>query len=122
MTHPTNATAPQAPPRKPPAPWPIDILNGAFRGDYCPNLGFSGYFTQGVCGFLPGIGTICAFRDLMAALGKKDRMGVFLNGFSLFPVAGGFPKTAHILRGAKNVTQIAGTGSNMQQHWQERQQ
>ncbi len=105
-----------------PAPWLIDILNGAFRGDYCPNLGYSGYFTQGVCGFLPVIGSMCAFRDLLAAMRHKDRLGMVLNGFSLLPIAGGFPKTALVLRSAKNFSQMAGTGMNIHQHWRDGQE
>ena len=112
-----TAAPPQVATRKRPAPWPIDILNGAFRGDYCPNLGYSGYITQGVLGFVPVIGSICAFRDLMAAMGKNDGLGMVLNGFSLIPGFGGFPKTAHVIRGAKSLSQVYGTSKNMTERW-----
>jgi hypothetical protein len=107
---------PQGPRRRPPAVWPIDILNGAFRGDYCTNLGYMGYITQGICGFLPGIGSLCAFRDFFAAMRHKDRLGMVLNGFSVLPIAGGFPKTAHVIRGVVDVSQAASVGYNMRQH------
>jgi hypothetical protein len=114
MTQPTSApTQTAAPPkvhRVP--PWPIDIINGAFRGDYAPRLGTAGYVTQGLLGFMPFIGSCCALRDLFANLDHHDRVGVALNAFSLVPVLGGFPKTANVLRCLKNASQAASAAFN----------
>jgi hypothetical protein len=98
--------------QRPPA-WPIDIWNGAVRGDYTKRMGAPGYLTQGVLGFVPVVGTCCAVRDLMANVGKGDRWGMALNAFALVPVLGGFPKTAHVVRLLQNSTQAYSTTTNV---------
>lgn len=75
-----------------------DICNGAVRGDFARELGLAGVLTQVLLGYTPGIGTLCASRDLLADLRQHDRLGAALNLLAFFPVFGGFPKTAEVLR------------------------
>ncbi len=96
--------------RQPPAtparrriPLVRDVFNGAVRGDYAPQLGVPGTATQIALAFVPGIGTLCALRDALANWRRRDRIGVTLNLLALVPVAGGFPKTAAVLRAAQHV-------------------
>ncbi len=74
----------------------LDIYRGAVHGDYSRHLGVAGYLTQAVCSFIPVFGQLCALRDLIADLGKRDRLGALLNFLALVPVVGGFPKTVRI--------------------------
>jgi hypothetical protein len=74
-----------------------DVLNGAFLGDWAPRLGVAGSVTQAVVFYLPVIGTLCAIRDLFACLHKHDSLGAILNALAIFPVLGGFPKTAEVI-------------------------
>lgn len=107
----------------PPPAWLIDIWNGAVRGDYPKRMGAPGYLTQGIMGFMPGIGTCCAIRDLFANLSKGDRWGVALNAFALVPVLGGFPKTAHVVRLMQSGSQAYTTTANVRRvRRQQRQQ
>ncbi|MGZ3672975.1 MAG: hypothetical protein ACXVCO_01580 [Ktedonobacterales bacterium] len=75
----------------------LDIYRGAVHGDYSRHLGVAGYLTQAVCSFIPIFGQLCAVRDLIADLAKRDRLGALLNFLALVPVVGGFPKTLRIL-------------------------
>ena len=75
----------------------LDIYLGAVHGDYARQLGVAGYLTQAGCSFIPVVGQICALRDLVADLRKRDRIGALLNFLALVPVIGGFPKTLRIL-------------------------
>ncbi len=77
---------------------PRDVYNGAVRGDFEHHLGLAGALTQALLGYVPGIGTICAMRDFVADLRQRDHLGAMLNVLALFPVLGGFPKTAEVLR------------------------
>lgn len=86
--------------------WHVDIINGAVRGDYARRLGIPGRVTQAVLAFVPGIGSICAFRDYFACRRKRDRTGATLNLIAIFPFFGGFPKTVAVVRGASNMTQV----------------
>ena len=74
-----------------------DILNGAFRGDWTPRLGVAGAVTQAIVFYIPVIGTLCAIRDFFACLHKHDSLGSILNALAVFPVLGGFPKTADVI-------------------------
>ncbi len=74
-----------------------DVLSGAFLGDWAPRLGVAGSVTQAVVFYLPVIGTLCAIRDLFACLHKHDSLGAILNALAIFPVLGGFPKTAEVI-------------------------
>lgn len=83
-------------------PWPpADVLRGAVLGDYA-RLGMAGYVTQAAFGFIPAVGTVCALRDLTADLRRRDRFGATLNGLSLIPFLGGFPKVARVVRSVRN--------------------
>ncbi len=75
--------------------------------------GVTGYVTQGVLGFVPVVGSCCAFRDLLANWGKGDGRGMLLNAISLLPMVGGISKTAHAIRGIKNVSQVYGAADNV---------
>jgi hypothetical protein len=68
------------------------------RGDFARELGLAGALTQAALGYCPGVGTCCAARDLLADLRHRDGLGALLNSLALFPVLGGFPKTAAALR------------------------
>lgn len=86
------------PPRRP--SFARDVFNGAVRGDFARNLGFWGAATQAALGYVPGVGTACAARDLLADLRQRDRIGALLNVAAIFPILGGFPKTAEVIRHA----------------------
>ena len=105
--------APAVPLRPKPAVWPVDIVKGAVLGDYADRLGVMGYLTQGLLGFVPIVGTCCAFRDLLADWRKHDRRGMVLNAISLFPVLGGVTKLARAIRAIKNASQVYGAGDNV---------
>jgi hypothetical protein len=113
QTRPETAIATLDQPRRRPDVWPIDMLKGAVIGDYAKRLGVTGYVTQGVLGFVPVVGSCCAFRDLLANWGKGDGRGMLLNAISLLPVVGGISKTAHAIRGIKNVSQVYGAADNV---------
>lgn len=78
-----------------------DLYSGAVRGDFAPELGLAGITAQVVCGFIPGIGTLCAFRDFVACQRSHDRLGMLLNGLSLVPFLGGIPKLAEVARSVR---------------------
>jgi hypothetical protein len=109
----TATTATQTATRPKPSIWPVDIALGALVGDFAKVLGVPGYLTQGILGFVPVVGTCCAARDLLANWAKRDGKGVLLNAISLVPVAGGISKMAHVMRGIKSASQVAGTSDNV---------
>jgi hypothetical protein len=92
-----NAYKAYAPPKRKPGLLG-DIYNGAVRGDFARELGLAGALTQMILGYTPGFGTLCASRDLIADLRQRDRLGAALNFLALFPVLGGFPKTAAVIQ------------------------
>ncbi len=75
-----------------------DIMRGAFLGDFANDLGIAGAVIQIIFGFTPGVGDICAIRDSIADLLRRDWLGLGLNILALVPVAGGFPKTVEVIR------------------------
>jgi hypothetical protein len=80
-----------------------DIFNGAVLGEYADYLGVAGICTQILLGYVPVIGTLCAARDLLADRRHGDNLGTLLNFLALFPVLGGFPKTAEVLEHARHL-------------------
>lgn len=74
-----------------------DVVNGALRGDFARQLGPAGVITQMVLGFVPVAGTLAAVRDLFASWRAGDMLGVLLNAMAVFPIFGGFAKTAEVL-------------------------
>jgi hypothetical protein len=75
-----------------------DIFRGAFLGDFATDLGIAGAIVQIIFGFTPGLGDICAIRDSIADLIRRDWLGLGLNILALIPIAGGFPKTIEVIR------------------------
>jgi hypothetical protein len=94
---------PAATPKRQHIPLARDIWNGAVRGDYAPALGVPGAATQIALAFVPGVGTLCALRDVLADWARRDGAGVALNLLALVPFLGGFPKTAAVLRAVQHV-------------------
>src|SRR5215471_1451296 len=74
-----------------------DILRGAFLGDYATRLGVAGAITQAIVFYIPVVGTICAMRDYFASRRRRDTLSAILNLLAIFPVLGGFPKTAAVI-------------------------
>lgn len=100
--HGTEAATAEVSARQRYRPWlPADVFRGAVLGDYA-RLGMAGYVTQAAFGFIPAVGTACALRDLTADLRRRDRLGATLNGLSLIPFLGGFPKVARVVRSVRN--------------------
>lgn len=83
-----------------------DVLNGAVRGDFAPELGLAGALTQVVLGFVPVVGTMAALRDFFADWRHHDRLGTLLNALAVIPLAGGFAKTADVLHNLHHVNQV----------------
>src|SRR5262249_48376777 len=75
----------------------FDIYRGIVWGDFDQELGIAGALAPAALGFIPVLGTLAALRDLLACLGQRDRLGIVLNLVALFPVLGGFAKTADAL-------------------------
>jgi hypothetical protein len=86
-----------------PAPAPaarslaFNLYRGVVWGDFDLQLGVTGAIAQSVIGFVPGVGTITALRDLIACLRQRDLLGILLNILAAFPVFGGLAKTADAL-------------------------
>lgn len=80
-----------------------DIWVGAVVGDFAHEIGLAGVITQVICSFTPGVGTVCAVRDVFADLRKHDWLGVTLNAFALVPIAGGISKTLDVLRSGAHI-------------------
>jgi hypothetical protein len=74
-----------------------DMYRGAIWGDFDRDLEVAGAVTQAAVGFIPVIGTICALRDVLACIGRRDLLGIILNMFAAIPVFGGLAKTADAL-------------------------
>jgi hypothetical protein len=108
-TGPSRAT----PPRRG-IPFFADMYNGAVFGDWSDELGFVGLTTQAICGIIPVVGTICAWRDFRACRRKHDRVGMVLNGLAMIPFLGFFPKTAEVIRVAANMGNAAMYMKNVQ--------
>jgi hypothetical protein len=83
-----------------------NVYLGMVRGDYAPDMGLIGRAVQMVMGFIPVIGTICAFRDFMADRRLGDRLGMLLNFLALIPFLGGFPKTAAVIHSVRHLGSI----------------
>lgn len=75
----------------------LDMYRGAIWGDFDRELEVAGAVTQAAVGFIPGVGTICALRDLIACIGRRDLLGIVLNTLAAIPVFGGLAKTADAL-------------------------
>ncbi|MBA3827042.1 MAG: hypothetical protein H0X24_24510 [Ktedonobacterales bacterium] len=84
-----------------------DILQGAIRGDFAPEMGGAGRLTQLVFGFIPGISTVCALRDLIADHQQHDNLGAALNAVAMLPVVGGVSKVAAVVRAARRMGRAA---------------
>jgi hypothetical protein len=80
-----------------------DVAAGALLGDFAQDLGVPGALTQIVLSFIPVVGTVCALRDLVANMRRRDRIGIVLNFFALAPVIGGVSKTLEVLRALAHV-------------------
>lgn len=80
-----------------------DVAAGALFGDFAQDLGVPGALTQIVLSFIPLVGTVCALRDLVADMRRRDRIGIVLNFFALAPVIGGVSKTVEVLRALAHV-------------------
>ena len=81
-----------------------DIILGAIKGDFAQELGGAGRLTQVVMGFMPGISTCCAMRDLIADWRLHDRTGAALNGLAMIPLVGGLSKIAAVLRATRRMS------------------
>jgi hypothetical protein len=95
-----------------------DIYLGAVHGDFAPRLGVPGLTTQIVMGFIPVVGTCCAFRDFIADRRKHDRLGAMLNALALIPFLGGFPKTAAVLHSVRHVGHVIHKAQKHQENTQ----
>ncbi len=97
-----------APPAEPVAPprrrsFFGDIYSGAVRGEFDENLGPAGYTTLVLLCFVPGVGSICAIRDLIACRRHHDNLGSFLNVLAIFPELGALPKLILAIRGVSHM-------------------
>ena len=75
----------------------LDIYRGAIWGDFDRDMEVAGAVTQAAIGFIPGVGTVTALRDLIACIGQRDLLGIVLNTLAAIPVFGGLAKTADAL-------------------------
>jgi len=98
---PANSAAQPAPRRK--RSLIGDIWVGAVVGDFAHEIGLAGVITQVVCSFTPGVGTLCAIRDVFADLRRRDWLGVALNVLAFIPVAGGVSKTIDVIRNGAHI-------------------
>ena len=81
-----------------------DILLGAVKGDFAQDMGGAGRLTQVVMGFMPGISTLCAMRDMIADWRADDKIGAALNGLAMIPLVGGISKMAAVLRATRRMS------------------
>ncbi len=84
-----------------------DIIQGAIRGDFAPEMGGAGRLTQLILGFVPGVSTVCALRDFIADRRQHDNLGAALNAIAMFPVVGGVSKVAAVIRAARRMSRAA---------------
>lgn len=80
-----------------------DVSAGLFLGDFADELGLPGAVTQVAISFVPLIGSMCAVRDLVADVRRRDRVGALLNFLALTPILGGFSKTFEVIRSTAHV-------------------
>ncbi|HEX8981685.1 MAG TPA: hypothetical protein VF792_02855 [Ktedonobacterales bacterium] len=80
-----------------------DVSAGLFLGDFADELGLPGAVTQVAISFVPLIGSMCAVRDLVADVRRRDRVGAVLNFLALTPVLGGFSKTFEVIRSTAHI-------------------
>ncbi len=79
-------------------------MTGAILGDFATQIGGAGRLVQVVLGFVPGISTVCAVRDLVADYRQKDHFGALLNGLAMLPVVGGISKIAAVIRATRRMS------------------
>ena len=93
-----------------PAPRSVafDMYRGAIWGDFDRELEVAGALTQAAIGFIPGVGTACALRDVIACIGRRDLLGIVLNALAAIPVFGGLAKTADALHTIHRYRQASG--------------
>ena len=94
---------PQAVHQRPHSSWPTDLFRGAVLGDFATEVHLPGAVTHVVLGFVPGIGTVMAVRDLIACWLDADWLGMVLNLLAVMPVIGGVPKMVDVLHGVHRV-------------------
>ncbi len=80
-----------------------DVSAGLFLSDFADELGLPGAVTQVAISFVPLIGSMCAVRDLVADVRRRDRVGATLNFLALTPILGGFSKTFEVIRSTAHV-------------------
>jgi len=85
------------------ASWLTDVVRGAMLGDFATEVHLPGAVTHAALGFVPGIGTVMAVRDLVACWLDADWLGMVLNLLAVMPVIGGVPKTVDVLHGVHRV-------------------
>ena len=85
------------------ASWVTDVVRGAMLGDFATEVHLPGAVTHAALGFVPGIGTVMAVRDLVACWLDADWLGMVLNLLAVMPVIGGVPKTVDVLHGVHRV-------------------
>lgn len=83
-----------------------DIFLGAVQGDFAQEIGGAGRLTQVVLAFVPGIGSICAFRDMLADWQYDDKVGATLNAIAILPFVGSVSKLAAVFRAARRMSRI----------------
>jgi hypothetical protein len=84
-----------------------DIIEGTIHGDFATEMGGAGRLAQLVCGFIPGISTVCAVRDAIADYQQKDKVGTVLNLMAMLPLIGGVSKIAAVVRAARRMGRAA---------------
>lgn len=94
---------PQPMHRQPHSSWLTDVVRGAVLGDFATEVHLPGAVTHAALGFVPGIGTVLAIRDLVACWLDADWLGMVLNLLAVMPVIGGVPKTVDVLHGVHRV-------------------
>jgi phosphate/sulfate permease len=94
---------PQPMHQRPRSSWLKDSFRGAVLGDFATEVHLPGAVTHAVLGFVPGIGTVMAVRDLVACWLDADWLGMVLNLLAVMPVLGGVPKTVDVLHGVHRV-------------------
>jgi hypothetical protein len=96
----------------------LDLFRGAVLGDFDRRLGPAGATAQSVVGFIPVVGTLAALRDLLACIGQRDPLGIFLNLLAIFPVFGGLAKTADALHALHRYQRASQRRNQEARSWQ----